>query len=79
MLLNRKPSTNFIQPTFCCYTFSHVTATVVEYFEDLLLCIIPRHYIVTCFSDYRRGTDWELDLLTPYAISLCLQAIQRCR
>jgi hypothetical protein len=35
--------------------------------------------IVTCISDYRRGSNWKLDLLTPYAINSYLQALQRNR
>jgi hypothetical protein len=35
--------------------------------------------IVTCISDYRRGLDWWINLLTPYKINSYLQAIQRYR
>jgi hypothetical protein len=28
--------------------------------------VVPLEHINTCMGDYRRGLDWQLDLLTTY-------------
>jgi hypothetical protein len=42
-------------------------------------CVTADSHHVTCFSDYRRGLDWWIDVLQPYTINSYLQAIQRYR